>query len=1269
MDPNHVAAGDPTGGQFAPASSSSSSTQKKPASKPAAKKPATKPATKKPATKKPAAKKPAAKKPSGKKKPSSSSDLRAQAANDYAQAMQLSQQAAAIRQQISALKKKLSNLNQLTNSGNSAGSTASSGSSGTSSSGTTSSGAASSGTSSGSSGTSSGSSTSSSSASNTAAANQIRSQISTLTGQANQLDAQATQLRQQAAQLSSQAKKTAESNLNKIVPEGEDVTEVLEKAATLTGSGELTYFSFPIEKAEPNEDGDLVVYGKATDGSLDSDEQIVDPDFSAKAVQEWLSSGGNVRVQHNPQRDPAGIGIEAETGSDGSQWVKSLVIEPVAKRLVQKGALRAYSVGIARPVIVRDGSARGGRITGGQIVEISLVDRPANKNCGIQLVKAASDGTPEWVGKIFGADDEIAKAASDGDGDIWLNLPGDVNLSISPMDVAKIVNRNAVRKSISLAKRDTADGKIVDSGGRDVSDVPDEDFAGPGHTFPIKTKDDVSDAASLAHHADDPDAVRSKIKSIARRKFGMQDEELPPSLNGGDSSEKGAKMPCPKCSKPASGLFCKSCGAKLPAAKIDDASIGKDDDGDGDSDEPQGRTCSLCKGSGKIREGHVTCPKCKGDGKMSPADQADAEKAERKAQRKAEEAAVREALLGDLLKGKQDDDDDDDSSSSDDDDDSDDDDSDDDDGGMDEGLHASKGKKSKSGKNDDDDDDDDDDSDDDSRSNSSNDDDDDNDEDVDDSPEDSDDDEDDDDSGSSKSVSLKRAAKKPKKPKKPKETSMPPAMKGGKPVPGRGVTGENGIQAVPAHREPDGQYIESFEHDAGLPTVPDDQLELKTAKWQRAIGAGSGWGALHDLTCPAYHPATAAKCHPGAQLSGVDIAEWQREAMSKAAGAPLAEALVAHSLWQAAVTLKTEDPSLLWDIRLEAHKAFQDANPGPGKGLTPVSITPGQFKRPYLSDGHAAPSPGQSGPNTATVPNGQPSASQYQRGYISDGHAAQSPSNGGGGGGSMPAPLAPVSGVSIVADASKTSIPGELSSRARAYYTNSQRDTAKQAMQVMHDHIAQTFPDLCPMTQTSSAPANDIPAVKAAAVTETEARPVRKASRSELLQLAEKLEKQVLKGSLSLEEAKQRLELAAQPVTPAPVRKAAVTAPQTVSPDVIKSAVEEATSGLARELRQLKKMLSKLNGDVSKLGDSADPNVRAFKGVAMTAPPPQQQALPPAAFTTSDGPAGYPTMTQAAEHAQVMMVRELEDQARNNPDSAAREAAWAAIYKMRGLVR
>ena len=81
--------------------------------------------------------------------------------------------------------------------------------------------------------------------------------------------------------------------------------------------------------------------------------------------------------------------------------MKALIVEPVAKRLVEKGVLRAYSVGISRPVIERDitGKARGGLIKGGVLSELSLVDRPANGNCSFQLVKSA-------VGRDCGADGE-----------------------------------------------------------------------------------------------------------------------------------------------------------------------------------------------------------------------------------------------------------------------------------------------------------------------------------------------------------------------------------------------------------------------------------------------------------------------------------------------------------------------------------------------------------------------------------------------------------------------------------------------------------------------------------------------------------------------------------------------------------------------------------------------------------------------------------------------------------------------------------------------
>jgi hypothetical protein len=194
------------------------------------------------------------------------------------------------------------------------------------------------------------------------------------------------------------------------------------------------YISFPIVKTEETPEGHILVYGKATDGSVDSDEQIVDSTWSGKALEEWLKTGGNVRGQHNAHRDPAGraVAVDIDKDGDGAHWVKSLVVEPTAKELVRQKVLRAYSVGIMRPQVVSDPKARGGRIVGGELGELSLVDRPANRNCGIELVKSAKDGTPELIGAPFGDTGEaLTKAASDTDG----------KTAFSPADMAALVEK------------------------------------------------------------------------------------------------------------------------------------------------------------------------------------------------------------------------------------------------------------------------------------------------------------------------------------------------------------------------------------------------------------------------------------------------------------------------------------------------------------------------------------------------------------------------------------------------------------------------------------------------------------------------------------------------------------------------------------------------------------------------------------------------------------------------------------------------------------
>jgi hypothetical protein len=65
-------------------------------------------------------------------------------------------------------------------------------------------------------------------------------------------------------------------------------------------------------------------------------------------------------------------------------------------------------------------------------------------------------------------------------------------------------------------------------------------FAGPDQSFPIKDASDVNDAWRLSGHADNPDAVRAKIKSIAQR-LGLS-QGLPDTAKDAEPQESAATI-------------------------------------------------------------------------------------------------------------------------------------------------------------------------------------------------------------------------------------------------------------------------------------------------------------------------------------------------------------------------------------------------------------------------------------------------------------------------------------------------------------------------------------------------------------------------------------------------------------------------------------------------------------------------------------------------------------------------------------------------------
>lgn len=165
-----------------------------------------------------------------------------------------------------------------------------------------------------------------------------------------------------------------------------------------------------IVKAERDEHGDLIVHGKATGPDLDLDGQICDPAWLKKAMPEWFE-WANVREMHQPIA--AGVGVEMAAEGDDFLLVSKCIDEGTAKKL-EAGVLRGYSIGIKNAKVVKDASAPGGRIVGGDIVEVSYVDRPCNPTATLAIAKAA-DGELAPVEAEPAEDGDEDEGTGDGD--------------------------------------------------------------------------------------------------------------------------------------------------------------------------------------------------------------------------------------------------------------------------------------------------------------------------------------------------------------------------------------------------------------------------------------------------------------------------------------------------------------------------------------------------------------------------------------------------------------------------------------------------------------------------------------------------------------------------------------------------------------------------------------------------------------------------------------------------------------------------------------
>jgi hypothetical protein len=446
----------------------------------------------------------------------------------------------------------------------------------------------------------------------------------------------------------------------------------------------------------------------------------------------------------------------------------------------------------------------------------------------------------------------------------------------------------------------------------------------------------------------------------------------------------------------------------------------------------------------------------------------------------------------------------------------------------------------------------------------------------------------------------------------------------------------------------------------------------------KAIGIDADLGRLHDLSCPAYHPEDVSKAHPFASFADlIDEDLWMRKAVDSACG-PIEKAIAMTEVWRAVQVLKTADFADLNDFRLEMHKAFRDANPGPTSYPSPCAMSPSGFKRPVITAGHAANSPGYDGPNSSPeVATSQPSAGSFQRPPLGAGHQSPGPSFMKGNDGQYP---------------SETGMPTSLT------YAHMEKDNARRALVMLHDHLSHQFPQGCPMIEQDAYRVDQKPAVPSIAGKADDAKPEEVTLKEMNAALSgefsdetiekgmrKKLAKKVLSGKMTVDEArtklgraraqKQQSDLADmvekgilsidearakmgmgpwQQPQDVPVTKSISSETgqlptiQELPADIIKTAIADAIAPLVDKIEKQDKTISEQEARWEAAANLPDPKTASWTGLALN---------------KNARPAGVATIAENAERTQVAHLRQAHRVWRTSENPFEREAARAELDK------
>lgn len=310
----------------------------------------------------------------------------------------------------------------------------------------------------------------------------------------------------------------------------------------------VAYAWAPITKSEKQDDGTLIVYGPAASSALDRDEQRLDEAWLDEAMPQWMAEGGNVREQHDARR-AVGVGVGLSKGDDGAHFLAAHIVDPVAVKKVETGVLKGFSVGIKAPKIqLGKADAPKGLVTGGSIVEVSVVDRPANPGCLFTLAKADGAGDLSLVN-----DAEVVER-SDTDtfglpGELYDRLPSVVKDALSELAAN---GATVTAEAAETGKSDAAEtGPVIVNVSVQAPEAAKADLSAAGRrkaaasgaamedgSYPIQSKSDLRKAIRAVGRGG---ADHNKIRAhVIKRAKALGLEAMVPDNWNADGSLKDA---------------------------------------------------------------------------------------------------------------------------------------------------------------------------------------------------------------------------------------------------------------------------------------------------------------------------------------------------------------------------------------------------------------------------------------------------------------------------------------------------------------------------------------------------------------------------------------------------------------------------------------------------------------------------------------------------------------------------------------------------------